>query len=180
MENMTTRELSEVAGVSVDTIRRIAKKFYPGKLSQGATAMFNKQQSMDILQEVRKKNFVELNNQQDTQLQQSTEVLQQNTEVMIQAMAAAMQVAISPLIEEIKAIKSQPALPAPVKEDYYSLVAYFQLNKMTANRSELAMHGRELKKIARFKNLEIKKIPDERWGTVNSYPLEVLDEYFAV
>ena len=41
-------------------------------------------------------------------------------------------------------------------------------------------NGRELRKMAISKSLELKKIPDERWGEVNSYPVEILTEYFAV
>jgi len=87
--------------------------------------------------------------------------------------------ALSPVVDRLDRISQQKAIPEPVKEDFYSLVAYCKINEIQVNRSELAMHGRELKKMARSEGLELKKIPDERWGTVNSYPVVILNTYFA-
>lgn len=84
------------------------------------------------------------------------------------------------VLSELKGFKNQTALPAPVKEDYYSLAAYCAIKGMKINRSEMAIHGKELKKTCGAYGSEIHKIPDERWGKVNSYPVEILDEYFSV
>ena len=89
------------------------------------------------------------------------------------------QMFMTTVLSEIKNISQPLQIEAP-KEDYFSLVAYCSLNHIKTNRSELAMHGRELRKMAVSKGLELKKIPDERWGEVNSYPVEILTEYFAV
>jgi len=91
----------------------------------------------------------------------------------------AVSAALTPIVDRLDKMSNQKALPEPVKEDFYSLVGYCALNKITVNRSELATHGRELKKMSRYKNLEVRKIPDERWGQVNSYQVAILDEYFA-
>jgi len=84
------------------------------------------------------------------------------------------------VMSELKGFKNQTALPEPVKEDYYSLAAYCAIKGMKINRSEMAIHGKELKKTCGAYGSEIHKIPDERWGKVNSYPVEILDEYFSV
>jgi len=73
----------------------------------------------------------------------------------------------------------QPLQLTAPKEDYFSLVGYTSLNGIKTNRSGLALHGRTLKKMAVEKSLILKSIPDERWGKVNSYPVELLDEYFS-
>lgn len=172
---MNVKQLSEVAGVSRQTIGRVAKRLFPGKIVPGVMTTFTKEECFDIMRNTNKKHDVEI----DGPAQPAQQNVEVDYKIIGEMIGAAITAAIKPMVNELKQI-SQPALPAPIKEDYFSLVAYFQRNGLTANRSELAMHGRELKKIARAKGLEVKKIPDERWGTVNSYPVEILDEYFAV
>ncbi len=85
------------------------------------------------------------------------------------------------VLSELKGIKKQPLqIESTIKEDFYSLAAYCAINGMKINRSEMAIHGRELKKICGNYGSEIHSIPDERWGKVNSYPVEILEEYFSV
>ena len=101
-------------------------------------------------------------------------------EIIGKMIGMAVAAAMTPVVKQLENIsKPQVQLSAP-KEDYFSLLAYCSLHSIKTNRSELAMHGRELRKMALAKDLELKKIPDERWGTVNSYPTEVLEEYFTV
>jgi anti-repressor protein len=87
--------------------------------------------------------------------------------------------ALTPVVDRLDKLSNQRALPEPVKEDRYSLVAFCKRTGVQVNRSELAMHGMALKKLASSKNITLNKIPDERWGFVNSYPVEILEEYFS-
>ena len=169
MEKMTIKELAEVAGVSVATLRRTAKDLFPDSVKKGVKAVFTKEQSFDIMQNVRKKNMV-------GQPVQNAQQPVQSVEVIAQAVAIAMQSVMMPMMEKMM---NQKALPEPTKEDFYSLVAYCRIKEIRVNRSELAMHGRGLKKMAKNSGISLKKIPDERWGYVNSYPVKILDNYFA-
>jgi hypothetical protein len=72
---------------------------------------------------------------------------------------------------------NRPMLESP-KEDYYSLVGYCSIHGIKTNRSELALHGMTLRKMVLETGKELRRIPDERYGKVNSYPVEILDEYF--
>jgi hypothetical protein len=175
-EKMNIRELANVAGVSVETIRRTGKTLFPENFKKGVKTIFTKDQCFDIMSTVSKKNMVQM------QPPQSVEEPPQSVEVIAQAVAIAMQSVMLPMMEKMfdKASNLQKALPGPIKEDYYSLVAYCAIKGMQINRSELALHGKELKKIANRQKITLKKIPDERWGFVNSYPVAILDEYFAV
>jgi hypothetical protein len=85
------------------------------------------------------------------------------------------------MLNEVRSLsKPQMQLENKIKEDYFTLTAYCNLHGISANRSELALHGKELRKLTLDKNMELKQVPDERWGKVNSYPVVVLDEYFTV
>ena len=103
----------------------------------------------------------------------------QSVEVIAQAVAIAMQSVMMPMFEKMMESTQKLQLPEPIKEDSFSLVGYCRMKGMTVARSELALHGKELKKIANRKGIKLEKIPDERWGFVNSYPVKILDEYFA-
>ena len=89
--------------------------------------------------------------------------------------------ALTPVVDRLDKMSSshQLQIEAP-KQDYFSLVGYCSLNKIKTNMSELSKMGMDLKKMAKDSGKELHKIPDERWGKVNSYPVEILDEYFQV
>lgn len=168
---MSIRELAEAAGVSIETIRRTSKLLFPENFRKGVKTVFTKDQCFEIMGTVSKKNMVQIGHTQQPP---------QSVEVIAQAVAIAMQSVMMPMMEKmVDKMSHQKALPDPTKEDFYSLVAYCRIKEIKVNRSELAMHGRELKKMARQNGIELKKISDERWGFVNSYPAEILDNYFA-
>lgn len=84
------------------------------------------------------------------------------------------------VLSELKGFRNQPLQIEQPKQDYYSLIAYCSLNKIKTNSSELRKMGMDLRKLAKANDKELHKIPDERYGQVNSYPVEILDEYFSV
>ena len=99
-------------------------------------------------------------------------------EVIGKMIGMAVQAAMMPVVKQLENI-NRPQIAAP-DEDYYSLLAYTNIKQIKLNRSELAVHGRALRKMSQEKNLSIHKIPDERYGQVNSYPVVILNEYFEV
>ncbi len=82
------------------------------------------------------------------------------------------------VLVELKGINKPLQIEQP-KQDYYSLVAYCSLNKIKTVSSELRKMGMDLRKMSKDSGKELHKIPDERYGQVNSYPLEILEEYFS-
>lgn len=48
------------------------------------------------------------------------------------------------------------------------------------NTNRLRSHGLILRGICGNRSLEIKRVAHERYGTINSYPIEVLEEYFSI
>ena len=70
---MTARQMSEVSGVSVDTVNRKIKEMYPDAVQKGRSTRLSQTQAITVMSELRKKNFVEPT--------QSAEVPTQNAEV---------------------------------------------------------------------------------------------------
>jgi hypothetical protein len=56
---MTLREMAEVAGVTVETVRVKAKEMYPDKFINGKKTVFNQQEAIPIMAELRKKGFIQ-------------------------------------------------------------------------------------------------------------------------
>lgn len=57
-EYMTIKELAEVAGVSIRTIQKVAKRLYPKKIKERYKTLFDLRESADILRHTNKKNKV--------------------------------------------------------------------------------------------------------------------------
>lgn len=64
---MTNREISDILGISIRTIRRTAKKLYPSRFGPKHTAKWTEQETIRIIDELRKKGFVSVDKAQDGQ-----------------------------------------------------------------------------------------------------------------
>jgi hypothetical protein len=51
--------MAEVAGVSPETVRAKAKEMYPDKFMKGKKTVFNQQEAIPIMAELRKRGFVQ-------------------------------------------------------------------------------------------------------------------------
>jgi hypothetical protein len=172
---MTARQIADIAGCSDNTVRKIANQLFPNKRAEkrGMAKDYQEVECYKIMDKLPKRNNVEL------KTEVNNDVAMQTMQ-MFKMMMDQQQIFMTTMLNEIKGIsKPQLSIEAP-KEDYFSLLAYCSLHKIKTNRSELAMHGRELRKMVLSNDMELRKIPDERYGEVNSYPVEILDEYFTV
>lgn len=180
-DKMTVKDLAKVAGVSIETIRRTAKGMFPSLLKRGKKTLFTKDQCFDIIQKVPKKNMVQMQHTQPVeQPTQSVEVAPQiDYEAVGKMIGMAVTAALTPVVDRLDKLSNQKALPQ-TKQDYYSLKGYCIYKSFTLTFSEKIMHGKQLSKICKRENKKVRKIPDESYGFVNSYPLEVLDEHFSL
>ena len=55
---MTTKEIAEVAGVSVDTVQKKIKEMFPEIVEQRKKTVLNKMQAIEVMKDLRKKNFI--------------------------------------------------------------------------------------------------------------------------
>ena len=65
-------------------------------------------------------------------------------------------------------------------QDYYSIKGYASKLGQQITFSEALNLGRIAGKVSREKNIEIRKVDDERFGIVNSYSIKVLEEVFQI
>jgi len=62
---------------------------------------------------------------------------------------------------------------------YWTITAWCKLNNLNITLTEAMQKGRDAVKLSREWGVEIGKVKDERYGEVNSYREDVLDEIFS-
>ena len=55
---MTTKEIADIAGVSVDTVQKKIKEMFPEIVEQRKKTVLNKMQAIEVMKDLRKKNFI--------------------------------------------------------------------------------------------------------------------------
>ena len=183
MQEMTIKQIAEIAGVSDETVRRIGKSLFPDKFETGRQTVFTEHQSINLMALIRKKGFV--------QPTQNVEVPTQNVEVatiireMIPAMAAAVATAVKTVLQQpsvpVQMRQATLALPAATPEgEYYTIKGYGSPRGIRVNKTNAMLLGREASRLSRLRNVDIRKIPDVEYGEINFYHISVLQEVFTV
>ena len=63
--------------------------------------------------------------------------------------------------------------------DYFTIIGYMSYRKLgKCGNKEAQRYGKEVSKLCREMGYKTSKVQDARYGTVKTYPREVLDEYF--
>lgn len=170
---MTTKEIAEIAGVSVQTVRRTAEFNTGYVFEKGKKADFSEKESIEIMRALKKKGFIQpVQNGQD---------LNQNGQVITRSDLAAFGASIVTEIMKqfLPMLQNQPK-QIDFVQDYYSIKGYASKLGQQILFSEALNLGRLAGKLSREKNLEIRKVDDEQYGKVNSYSVKVLEEVFQI
>mgnify|MGYP003563021687 CR=1 FL=1 len=61
---------------------------------------------------------------------------------------------------------------------YWTISAWCRLNNLTLSLEEAKRKGRQASRLSKNWNVSVSHVPDERFGTVNSYREDVLEEVF--
>lgn len=62
---------------------------------------------------------------------------------------------------------------------YMTVIAYCRKRNIKLPLSKMRALGQQATKAAQDLGIQVGTVPDERWGSVNSYPIALLDELFA-
>jgi transcriptional antiterminator len=78
-------------------------------------------------------------------------------------------------------IQNQSAKQLEYKQDYFSVIGYANhIGYKDITYSESVRLSFKARQLSQETSKEIRKIPDERWGTVNSYSIEILERVFEI
>lgn len=163
---MTVRELAETAGCSQKTVRSITKELFPNLIKNGKATIFNKEQAFDIMLKLPKKNLIQMSKQP---LITGKGDKLDRLESMVEQLCGAVTQLITNKPQQIEFV-----------QDYYSILAYSNINNIKLSFSEAIKFGKEASSQSYLDNKEIRKIKDERYGFVNSYYIDVLNKVFSL
>jgi len=65
-------------------------------------------------------------------------------------------------------------------QDYFSIIAFANNNNIKITFSEAQIYGKKSVLISNEKNIEVRQVPNERFGKVKSYRIDVLKEVFDI
>jgi prophage antirepressor-like protein len=76
--------------------------------------------------------------------------------------------------------KAAAALVATSEDTgYVTVLGYCRLRSFNLGSDELKDHGQGIASYCRLAGIQIKKVPSEKWGKVNAYPIHVLNDWFS-
>lgn len=67
-----------------------------------------------------------------------------------------------------------------ITNEYFTVIGYANFRGINADTYNSSVIGRKASKICKDCGLAIGKVIDSKYGTINTYPLDVLDEIFAM
>jgi hypothetical protein len=170
---MTTKDIAAVARVSARTVTRTAKENGIGVIKPGVETVFTELESVQLMAELRKKGFVEP--------RQNVQQPRQNDELVTKSDLVAFGSAIvSEMMKQFIPLIQSQTKQIDFKQDYFSIKGYASKLGQQIAFSEALSLGRIASKISRERMIEIRKIEDEAFGSVNSYHISVLEEIFQI
>lgn len=188
---MTIKEISELTGKSARTVLRWAAghgKSAEDKMSavedkmssagHGKSADFSLVETLWILKGNMSESFISL--LKENAAKNNNIVVNNNGRIdRLESLVEKLILSIPTIVKEtVNAVSSQKQLE--YIQDYYSVIGYANKNRIAVAFSDALKYGKEEKRLSVEKNIEVRKIADERWGEVNSYHVDILKEVFAL
>jgi transposase-like protein len=189
---VTTREIADAVGKAERTVHNwvarvsernaeVSEKVAQAK-SSSVAADYSLDETIEIIETGMGRNAAEIyrqnavhtgQNARSTPVHQSVDVLHVMSKMM------EMMVVLTDKVASIQAPSRQLMLEAPIA--HMSLMGFIRSRgEKSPDIETLKRIGAALSARCRERNLTITKIPDERYGTVNGYPMEALEEYFTL
>jgi len=187
-ENMTVKEIAQAVNKTERTVQNWVKKTSEqcssvnercSLASPSKPADFDLNETITIIETGLGKNAAALFAQS---AKTESSIVKQNNqnEVLMQFMSNMQKQQNEFMTAVLKALNNNQSRQLEYKQDYYSIIGYANNIKLPIAFSEAIKLGKEAANISRENNIEIRKIPDERFGYVNSYHIEVLKKVFEL
>lgn len=170
---MTVKELSDLLEIHPDAIKRKIRVLFPVKMENGKETRLNYDEINELKKEL-KVTAEKLPMQNEQVPMQNEQLLTTFTNVM-NNLNNTLQI-INTRLEKLE--NKQEVKQLEYIQDYYSIIGYANFIKIPITMSNALILGKQASKLSKEKNKDIRKIPDERWGFVNSYHIDILKEVF--
>jgi hypothetical protein len=176
---MTIKQIAEITGAHYNTVKNKINEIYPEKQKQGKRKTLTQSEGIEIIKNIKKSNFVNLdNNVQELRQNSTTQEIVQIKEMFQQLMLNIPKMIENCVVSTLTATNTNRQIE--IKQDYYTILAYSRIKGFEINYSDAIKYGKEAVKLSKEKDIEIKKAKDERYGFVNSYHISVLEEVIII
>lgn len=177
--DMTVKQFCEMTGLKRITVTNAIKKNFPDKVKNGVRTRLNEMESTELLKYLRLKDLPNLSKNQQVEKVHNQQIDRIDR---LENLVEKLVVISTNQTEQINRLLEQPRQKQiELKQDYFSLLGYMRFKGIDEARfSEMICYGKEASRISRELNKEIRKIPDERFGQVNSYHITVLERLFEI
>jgi hypothetical protein len=189
---MTVKDICTVTGLSDSTVQNKIKELFPERYVKGKRITLTQEQSFKVVGDLRKKGFV-------TPIGKDSDVAPINWEINLQAILqhqeeisqrqqemyrCQQETFLKGIAQIVQAITTtQRALPQPtveITQDYYSILGYCRLKEISITWGEAVKFGNCAKRESEKQGYAVERVPDESYGYVGSYHINVLDKVFEM
>lgn len=184
---MTTTQISLAVNKDVRTVRRWVAKLtdkvssIADKVSSSSPmnpADFNLEETLEIIKKGLGVNAADLfaeNARAKANIAPKNEVLD------YEKLATLIATAVTTALASVAGVAKEQQLQIEAPITHMSLSGYCRVHEIDYdNTNWLRSKAIVIKGICWERGLVVEKVPDDRWGTVNSYPISVLDDYFGI
>jgi hypothetical protein len=172
-KTMTIYDISKLIGCNEITIRRKINETFPGLIKNGKKTLLNESQSLEIVKNLKAEIGKQITPRQNVELLKA--------ELKNELKDFAKEIVSETLKQILPLLQNNQPKQIELKQDYYSTLGYMRFKNFDeAVFSQMICYGKEASKISRECNKDVRKIPDERFGTVNSYHISVLEKLFEI
>lgn len=169
---MTVKEMATIAGCNRDTVIDTIKKEFPYKVKNGQTTRLNLDEANRIMTLLPKRNYVQpMEKPTDNSI---GEIVRETIKGLLPLVQTMIQ-------ENNKLLLGQNQIKQiPFIQDYYSIKGYCSLKNIIITHSEAIGKGKECRALSVETGKEVRSVPDEQYGKVNSYHIDVLEKVFEL
>ena len=155
---MTIKQITDLTGLSKQTVINRIKNLYPAKIEHGKTTRLNKEEAIKVVNSLR----VEVSKNLTVESKELT-VKEQEIEFVTKSDLAvfAKELVKSMMIEIIPIIQNNINQPKMITQDYYSILGFCNLKNIKLTFSEAVKLGRQAKRLSLVKKCEVREIPDD-------------------
>jgi hypothetical protein len=166
----TYKQIAEIAGCSLRTVKEIVKTKFPEiRAGKGNEVNIEPEIAIKIMEIIPKKNMVEKCKTALPKVQNCTTARIDRLESMVEKLCGAVAAMVT----------ARPAQIA-IEQDYFSILGYCNKRGLTLKFSDAIRYGKEAARISADTGYEVRRIADERFGTVGSYHVSVLEKVFSL
>ena len=188
---MTTREIAKATGKGERTVQRWVQNMtakmasISDKMAASSSthpADFDLEETIAIIEEGMGKNAAAIYRENAAKSTVPSVLTDRDFQMIAQIVSVAVSETMKAYDSRMRAVEEKvDRVPLLGYDDtHMTVLGFCKANGITVSISGAIAHGKEAARISREEGVSIKRVPDERFGSVNSYHKAVLQKVFSL